>query len=319
MKALKSPFIDGHPEGSGALAALADLIALRHRATQCTLPVNRIATNPMSGQLRSTQQGRGIDFSEVRLYQPGDDVRSIDWKVTARTSKTHTKIFQEERERPVMILVDQGPSLYFGTQIRFKSVAAVRLAALLGWAALDQGDRVGGIVFSHCAHREVRPRRNRKSLLRFIHDCIHFNHDLQQPSKKAEETSLADMIAATQRTARHGSLVFIISDFSGFDAETEDRLGQLGRNNEIQGIQIFDPIESDLPPPGRYTITNGQSTQEIDTASKTARSKHTQQFIDHQSSIQRAFLRCKGGFVAQAACEHPEAYLNQLIGKSGRR
>ena len=113
MKALKSPFIDGHPEGSGALAALADLIALRHRATQCTLPVNRIATNPMSGQLRSTQQGRGIDFSEVRLYQPGDDVRSIDWKVTARTSKTHTKIFQEERERPVMILVDQGPSLFW--------------------------------------------------------------------------------------------------------------------------------------------------------------------------------------------------------------
>lgn len=319
MTVLESPFIDHHQEGSGALASLADLIALRHRAMRCALPVNRIATNPMSGQLRSTQQGRGIDFSEVRLYQPGDDIRSIDWKVTARTSKTHTKIFQEERERPVMILVDQGPSLYFGTQIRFKSVAAVRLAALLGWAALDQGDRVGGIVFSQCAHREVRPRRNRKSLLRFIHDSIRFNHDLQQNWQKAEEISLTDMIAATQRTVRHGSLVFIISDFSGFDAETENRLGQLGRNNEIQGIQIFDPIESDLPAPGRYSITNGQSIQEIDTASKTARSRHAQKFIDHQSSVQRAFLRSKGGFVAQAASESPEAYMNQLIGQSGRR
>lgn len=143
MSALKSPTSNHHQEGSGALASLADLIALRHRAMRSALPVNRIATNPMSGQLRSTQQGRGIDFSEVRLYQPGDDIRSIDWKVTARTSKTHTKIFQEERERPVMILLDQGPSLYFGTQVRFKSVAAARLAALLGWVALDQGDRIG--------------------------------------------------------------------------------------------------------------------------------------------------------------------------------
>ncbi len=319
MSALKSPTSNHHQEGSGALASLADLIALRHRAMRSALPVNRIATNPMSGQLRSTQQGRGIDFSEVRLYQPGDDIRSIDWKVTARTSKTHTKIFQEERERPVMILLDQGPSLYFGTQVRFKSVAAARLAALLGWVALDQGDRIGGIVYNRYDHREVRPRRNRKSLLRFIHDCIDFNHELQHNIQRAKAISLTNMIAAVQRTVRHGSLIFIISDFSEFDAETENRLGQLGRYNEIQGIQIFDPVESDLPPPGRYSITDGQSIQEIDTTSKTARSQHTQQFINHQVAVQRAFQRCKGGFIAIAASESPETYLSQLIGPSGRR
>ena len=109
--------------GTGAYATLADLIALRHKAHRLALPRNQTATNPMTGQLRSKHQGRGMDFSEVRLYQAGDDIRSIDWKVTARTSKTHTKVFQEERERPVLILLDQGPSLYFGSQVRFKSVA----------------------------------------------------------------------------------------------------------------------------------------------------------------------------------------------------
>ncbi|MGY8852568.1 MAG: DUF58 domain-containing protein [Pseudomonadales bacterium] len=303
--------------GTGAYATLADLIGLRHQAHRLSLPRNQTATNPMNGQLRSKHQGRGMDFSEVRLYQPGDDIRSIDWKVTARTSKTHTKVFQEERERPVLILVDQGPSLYFGSRVRFKSVAAVRLAALLGWAALDQGDRVGGIVFNDQTHLETRPRRSRKSLLRLIHDCLSFNHRLGEPEHAQPHNHFSDMIMAAQRTSRHGSLIFIISDFSSFGPDLETRLNQLGRHNDLHGIQVVDPLDRELPAPGRYSITDGIGIQEIDTRSRHARSRHIAQFEARTTQVQRAFQKVQGRFTQVAAFEQPDDYLPQFFDQRG--
>lgn len=304
--------------GTGAYATLADLIALRHKAHRLALPRNQTATNPMTGQLRSKHQGRGMDFSEVRLYQAGDDIRSIDWKVTARTSKTHTKVFQEERERPVLILLDQGPSLYFGSQVRFKSVAAVRLAALLGWAALDQGDRVGGIVFNDQTHLETRPRRSRKSLLRLIHDSLSFNQSLGETRTTSQRNQFSDMIHAAQRTSRHGSLIFVISDFSSFDDEIETRLKQLGRHNDLHGVQIVDPLDRALPAPGRYSITDGAGIQEIDTRSRQARTRHTAEFEGRSRQVQRGFQKVQGRFTQIAAFEQPDDYLPQFFDQRGQ-
>jgi uncharacterized protein (DUF58 family) len=259
-----------------------------------------------------------MDFSEVRLYQAGDDIRSIDWKVTARTSKTHTKVFQEERERPVLILLDQGPSLYFGSQVRFKSVAAVRLAALLGWAALDQGDRVGGIVFNDQTHLETRPRRSRKSLLRLIHDSLSFNQSLGETRTRSQRNQFSDMIHAAQRTSRHGSLIFIISDFSSFDDEIETRLKQLGRHNDLHGVQIIDPLDRALPAPGRYSITDGAGIQEIDTRSRQARARHTAEFEGRTRQVQRGFQKVQGRFTQIAAFEQPDDYLPQFFDQRGQ-
>lgn len=306
-----------HLAGRGTKAELSDLINLRHVAKRLTLMRNQIATNPMSGQLRSRRQGRGMDFSEVRIYQPGDDIRSIDWKVTARTSSTHTKVFQEERERPVLILLDQSESLYFGSRVRFKSVAAARLAATLGWTALDQGDRVGGIVFNHQGHRETRPRRSRKSLLRFIHDAIELNHQLAQPPEDGKRYPMSEMIAAAQRVSRHGCLVFIISDFQNADDELETRLSQLGQTNEIHGICIFDPLDKTLPPPGRYAITNGVDVQDINTANRSIQAEHTARFDRHNLFINRIFSRAGGRLTQVVAQAEPEEYLNNLMHRRG--
>jgi len=303
--------------GTGAYATLSDLIGLRHKAHRLALPRNQTATNPMTGQLRSKHQGRGMDFSEVRLYQAGDDIRSIDWKVTARTSKPHTKVFQEERERPVLILLDQGPSLYFGSQVRFKSVAAVRLAALLGWAALEQGDRVGGIVFNDSTHLETRPRRSRKSLLRLVHDSLSFNQSLGKTSHIRQHNQFSDMIQAAQRASRHGSLIFIISDFSNFDTDIETQLKQLGRHNDLHGIQIIDPLDRELPPPGRYCITDGTGIQEIDTRSRQARARHTAEFEARVRQVQRGFQKVQGRFTQVPAFEEPEDYLPRLFDQRG--
>ena len=131
-------------EYRGAYTNLRDLIRLRYAAREITELTDKKTANPLAGLLTSNFQGRGIDFSEVRVYQPGDDVRTIDWRVTARTQKAHTKLFQEEKERPVLILTDQSRSMFFGSQVTFKSVQAARLAALIAWTMLNRGDRVGG-------------------------------------------------------------------------------------------------------------------------------------------------------------------------------
>ena len=126
------------------------------------------ALSVLAGPNKSNFRGRGIDFEEVRNYQPGDDIRSIDWRVTARTGTAHTKLFREERERPVLVAVDQRSSMFFGSSHCFKSVLAAQLASLLAWSALDAGDRVGGLVFNDASHREIRPRRSRKTVLALL-------------------------------------------------------------------------------------------------------------------------------------------------------
>ena len=169
-------------EYRGAYTDLRDLIRLRYTAREMTDLTGNKTSNPLAGLLSSNFRGRGIDFSEVRVYQPGDDVRTIDWRVTARTQVAHTKVFQEEKERPVLILVDQSASMYFGSQVTFKSVLAARTAAIIAWAALERGDRVGGLVFSELGHREVRPRRNKRAVLRLLNEMHDFNHALKKES-----------------------------------------------------------------------------------------------------------------------------------------
>ncbi|HEY6130551.1 MAG TPA: DUF58 domain-containing protein, partial [Halioglobus sp.] len=143
----------------GAYVQLNELIALRFPAQQIKLGRRKRALNSLAGPIKSNFRGRGIDFEEVRSYQPGDDIRTIDWRVTARTGSAHTKLFREERERPVMVVIDQRGSMFFGSTHCFKSVLAAQLASLLAWSALHGGDRVGGLVFNDEGHQEIRPRR----------------------------------------------------------------------------------------------------------------------------------------------------------------
>ncbi len=174
-------------EYRGAFTRLRDLIWLRYAAKQASRELDNLidnkTANPLAGLMTSRFRGRGIDFAEVRVYQPGDDIRTIDWRVTARTGVAHTKLFQEERERPVLLLVDQSSSMYFGSRVMFKSVLAARTAALLAWAVLERGDRIGGIVFSEHGHREIRPRRNKHAVLRLLNELHGFNQALgKEPS-----------------------------------------------------------------------------------------------------------------------------------------
>ncbi|MCB1691752.1 MAG: DUF58 domain-containing protein [Pseudomonadales bacterium] len=278
----------------GAYTDIKELIRLRYAVQEVDAITASKTRNPLSGLLTSHFRGRGIDFAEVRIYQPGDDVRTIDWRVTARTQTPHTKLFQEEKERPVLILVDQSQSMFFGSHVAFKSVVAAEAAALLAWTALDRGDRTGGIVFSQSAHREIRPRRNKHSVLRLLNEIANFNQALHRETPEdLDRAYLVDPLRNLRRVAKHGSTIFIVSDFAGFTDEAVVHFNYLARHNDIVGIHISDSLERDLPDPDLYTITNGEQRARINTADGRNRRLYHDAFSRRLEDTRNIFARAK--------------------------
>ena len=244
----------------GAYCDMASLLRARFSARELNLFARRTAKSMQSGRLRTRFRGRGVDFEEVRLYQAGDDIRAIDWRVTARTQVPHTKLYSEERERPVYILCDQRPGMFFGSVNCFKSVLACHISALLSWAALEGGDRLGALVFNHTDFRDLRPKRSKHNVLAALQLLQSFNHKLTSPIGHGP-LSLAQMLKDTRRIAKPGSALFIVSDLHDLDAEAEKQLFHLHRHLDITLIRTTDPLESRISGAGQLTVTNGQERQ----------------------------------------------------------
>jgi uncharacterized protein (DUF58 family) len=223
-----------------------------------------------------------MEFDETRLYQPGDDIRSIDWRVTARTGKTHTKVFREERERPVFISVDDRLTMQFATRGVFKSVLAAKLAGLLAWAAEYHGDRIGGQIFSELECRELKPQNGRHAVLRFLSAIVsktNLTSSVNELGTTAlPKITLEQVLARLAQHARPGSLVYVISDFRGINEQTETCLAKLAQHCEVVLIFIYDPLESSLPTKGRYRFTNNERDVVIDTSDE-QRLKNFQQLF----------------------------------------
>ena len=253
----------------GIVSDLARLLAARHWAQGLTLFSRQAARNMLLGNLRSRYRGRGMEFEEVRRYQAGDDIRTIDWKVSARAQGTYTKLFCEERERPCHILVDQRRSHYFGSSIQFKSVLAAELAAGISWAALKGGDRVGGQVIGEYQERDSRARRSKQAVLRFIHDIHELNQQLAEATESQDKKSitrklsLATSLEECRRITRPGTAIFIISDFHDFDQEAAKSLSNLGKHADLTLLQVSDKLEQQLPSLGNVAISNGERSSKI--------------------------------------------------------
>ena len=302
----------------GAYTSLEDLIALRFPARQLQLARRNRALSALTGPNKSNFRGRGIDFEEVRSYQAGDDIRSIDWRVTARTGDAHTKLFREERERPVLLVVDQRPGMFFGSSNCFKSVLAAHLASLLCWSALDGGDRVGGLVFDGHRHREVRPRRSRRTVLGLLSEICAFNSALPLATP-APPGNFADMLANLRRVAKPGSNIYLVSDFSGAeDDNARKHLFQLAQHTQITAISCNDPLESQLPVSGRYAVTDGETRSELNTADRRLRREYRDAFNQLQISLQSDFARLGIPLLPASTSESPFALLQTYYGESRR-
>lgn len=272
----------------GSHTELDQLIQLRMYANRLKFSDMQNASKQQTGNRKSKLRAKGMEFAEVRAYEPGDDVRMIDWRVTARKGKVHTKLFDEEKERPVLILLDQSPSMFFGSKKRLKSVAAAEIGTLIAWAALQQNYRIGGAFFGAVDCVLMRPKSSRSAVLHFIHQVHAFNLLLTKPYATDGDMGLSESLRQLQQIARNGTLIFVLSDFSALErdkADLERRLWQLSRHNEVTCFLISDPLEEALPAKGFYRITDGQSTNLIDAHNGQQRERHADRFQQKQQAL----------------------------------
>ena len=295
--------------GDGIHLSASELIALKPRCNALSLPMHRPSVSALAGAYRSRFRGRGVDFVESRSYLPGDDIRNMDWRVTARTGKPHTKIFQEERERPVLVVVDANPSLYFGTRTRLKSVAAGQLAAAIAWAAVRRGDRIGAFLFAPDRHRELRPAGGRRGAMRVIQGLVDW---LNPESAHQGQEALSVSLERVRHTVRPGSLVLIISDFFNLDEQCHRHLSRLRQHNDVIGCQIMDPAEQDLPA-GRFPISDGEHSAMLDTHQQKSRSQFEQMSVQHGEIPRRMFQRHKCGWMVLNTTDDPVEVLGREL------
>ena len=301
----------------GIEVSLEELIALRREAASLDLSPRRRVRGPGAGGYRAPFKGRGIELEEVRVYQPGDDIRSMEWRVTARTGRPHTKLFREERERPVLLWVDRGASMRFGTRVAFKSVIAARAAALVAWAAAENGDRVGGLLFDGEGHRELRPRARKAGVLPLL-KALSDNGRTEQGDEGRVDTVAA--LARLRRVAHPGSLIVLVSDFADGldDPAAQTHLLQLARHNDLVLAFVYDPLEAEPPPPGRYAVSDGLRRLLLDAGREPFGEAHRRRFADRREALERLCLRLGIRFIPVATHEPvPEALRRGLDVRHG--
>ena len=306
----------------GAVPTLPELLALRAAAARLVWTPPRTVRAGGAGQRSSRFRGRGIDFAETRAYQPGDDIRHIDWRVTARTGRVHTKVFHEERERPILLLADLGPQTFFGTRQRLKSLAIAELTTLLLWRAYDDGDRVGALLRTATGLEALRPRKTQQSVLRIQNQLREGCEALaerygaspgaaERPAAGAVE-GLNAALQELQKVVRPGTTVIVVSDFAdGLDPfpQVLAQLGRLSRQAQVHSILVSDPFERAAPPAGRYPLSDGRRRQTLDLAGREASARWTERYQARRDAL-AAQLQSQEGLLLE--CSTDGDYLQDL-------
>ncbi|MBF0438791.1 MAG: DUF58 domain-containing protein [Magnetococcales bacterium] len=231
-----------------------ELVALRHEAKGIP-PAPRQARSLLEGGYLSPFKGRGMEFAETRIYQQGDDIRHMEWRIFARTGKPHIKLFREERERTVLVWTDFRQPMFFATRGRFKAIQAARAASLASWGATLRGDRLGGLIFSEQEHRELRPQRGDRAVLNLIREMTRFP---LPPPHEDDSRAFSQALIRLRRVALPGSLIFLFSDFRGMTSADHTHLAHMAKHNDVTLFFLHDPLERSLPPPGgRYPVAFG--------------------------------------------------------------
>jgi uncharacterized protein (DUF58 family) len=300
----------------GVRVDLAELIAMRLQAYRLERAALKRVVGSRGAAHASRVRGRGVDYAESRNYQPGDDIRQMDWRVTARTGRPHTKLFQEERERNVLLVVSHNPSMHFGTRVRFKSVQAARLAALLAWAATLNGDRVGAIGYGPGLNAEVKPGGGSRGALRVLRALREWDavaahgHDV---------VPLSQALQRAQRLARPGTQVVLIGDGFDCDAGSEPLLSLLARHCEVAAVLISDPLEHHAPPPARYALHGDDGRVQLDFALPATRAQWAQWFEARRAKWIDQLRRRSLGHVVLDTDGEPESALRALLQQRRRR
>jgi uncharacterized protein (DUF58 family) len=299
----------------GVYIDLDDLIALEYRGREVSFLPRQPVHSLLSGRFASRMRGRGLNFEEIRDYRSGDDVRSIDWKVTARLQKPHVRVFNEERDRQALLVVDQRLSMFFGSRLAMKSVTAAEAAAIGAWRVLGVGDRVGAIVFNDRDLVEIKARRSRTTVLQILNAIVARNRALGVGRGLASAPSMLNTaLEHATRRALHDAAVIVISDFDGADDATRKMIGAMTRHNNVVALLVHDPLQSDLPASASMTVTDGELQIELEVGRASVR-KSIEQAMQERLKGVFAWTRELGVPVLPlSAAEETAPQLRRLLG-----
>jgi len=268
------------------------LVRLRYNAQGFSYLPKQPVRSLLSGRRRSRLRGRGLDFDELRHYRPGDDIRTMDWRVTNRTGKPHVRVYTEERDRPVIVVVDQRLSMFFGSEKKMKSVVAAEIAALTAWRVLSSGDRVGAILFNDERALERKPTRSEKKTMRWFGDLVAMNNALSvAPGHRSNPAALTDALRLLERSVGHDYLVVLISDFYGWDREAMGAIRRLAAHNDIICSLIYDPLEQNISSAQSLVISDGHYQLEIDPSQHNIGDRFEAQFKSSMAHVQEELRR----------------------------
>ena len=249
----------------GVYADLTELLKMEFKARGFSFLPRQPVHSILAGRHASRLRGRGLNFEEIRRYLPGDDIRNMDWRVTARTRSPHVRVYTEERDRPCLLVVDQRLGMFFGTRRCMKSVAAAEAAALAAWRVFHAGDRVGAIVFNDTEVTEIAPHRSRQRVMQILQAIITKNHQLRSsPDRTGNPGMLNTALTRAVRLAKHDFLVCIIAGGGGADEETVRLSTQIAAHNDVIVAFVYDPMEVDLPSGSRLIFADGELQMEVD-------------------------------------------------------
>ena len=244
--------------------SLRQLMTLEFNARSLSFVARQPQGSILSGNHASRLRGRGLNFDELRRYQPGDDLRHLDWRASLRTGKPVIRTFTEERDRPALIVVDQRMSMFFGSRRSFKSAIAAELGALAAWMVFNAGDRAGGLVFNDQRIDSIAPLRSRKRVEALCSKIVQHNQQLNSALPDCEDADQLDnVLQRCLAVAAHDHLICLISDFAGAGPRTVQLLRQLAAHNDVVAMHVYDPLALNLPENGRLRVTQGELQVEL--------------------------------------------------------
>lgn len=304
------------PATAGVYAKLSDLVALQYQARGFSLLPRQPVHSLLAGRHASRLRGRGLNFEEIRRYLPGDDIRQIDWKVTIRTRKTHSRVYTEERERSVFLLVDQRSSMFFGSVQNMKSVTAAEAAAIAAWRVVAQKDRVGALVFDDQGIEEIRPHRSRSGVMRILNSILEKNHALNVASSTGSNPGMFnEVLRRCVNLARHDCLICIISDASGNDEESRHLLTRISQHNDVLFVFVHDPLECELPDAGPLIFADKSGQMEVNTSNKSLRRRYQETFAEQRAAGRKFLLHRETPVLPLTTAEGVATQLRHQLGQ----
>ena len=266
-----------------------------------------------AGNHQVRQLCRGMEFAESRPYSPGDDIRSIDWKITARTGEAHTKLYEEERERPVLLWCDLRPNMFFATQGQFKSVVMTEVASLLAWKSWLDGDRVGGVLLGADNEEQVRPARSKSKVLQLVKQLADASQ-LTPDFADNGEASLANSWERLRRVLSPGSQVILLSDFRGIDQDAEQQLRRISKRSTVTLVSISDPFEHQLPHQTQLKLSDGLRFLRLNTSKNTLVEEYEKNDQSHSERIKQLALQCRARLIEISTSESEQLRIAKLRG-----